>query len=40
MNIDYENVQLLVEIVIEEEAREIDDADFSPKQEDMMDSKI
>ena len=43
MSIDYQNdegVQLLVEIVIEEEAREIDDADFSPKQEDMMDSKI
>lgn len=43
MSIDYQNdegVQLLVEIVIEEEARKIDYADFSPEQEDMMDTKI
>ena len=42
MNIDYENdegVQLIVEIVIEEEAGKIDYADFSPEQEYMMDTQ-
>jgi len=40
---DYENdegVKLLIEIIIEEEAKKADYADFSPEQEDMMDTKI
>lgn len=43
MENDYENdegVKLLIEIIIEEEAKKADYADFSPEQEDMMDTKI
>lgn len=43
MNVNYGNdrgVKLLLEIIVEEEAQKVDYADFSPDQEDMMDTKI